>query len=89
MAKVFLLACICLANHEYKDEINNSFLSVLRGFTDFTCLRGEDVVVWCWEDRWGGGVDTCNPDPDLYFLEIEITKSLDSHIALPKICIKF
>lgn len=49
------------------------------------------VVVWCWGDRWGrgGGVDTCNPDPDLYFLEIEITKSLDSHIALPKICIKF
>lgn len=37
----------------------------------------------------GGGVDTCNPDPDLYFLEIEIKKSLDSHIALPKICIKF
>lgn len=47
---------------------------------------------WCGVGRigWGGGgVDTCNPDPDLYFLEIEITKSLDSHIALPKICIKF
>lgn len=57
---------------------------------DFICLRGEDVVVWCWEDWFGGGgVDICNFDFDLYFLEIEIIKLLDLYIVLLKICIKF
>lgn len=65
-----------------KDKINNSFISVMRGFN---LPKGRGCGGGVWE---GGGGWSEFMQPWFITGKQKYRKAMDSHIVLPKICIK-